>query len=146
MKSKYLLCDLLEQLDYKLTLMRYFTMFLSDSLLGPRRLMLKDAIFMVLTFRRPEKQLNPFMHRGNYNGQLFKKHFSCICLGFDGIVAHQLLQWILVLHPIHCHQVASHFFSLQTKMADGYSEMPSCSGIFIHSFYLMRLLQVKKVT
>ncbi len=38
---KLLLCDFFTQSDYKLTLMRYFTIFLSDSLLGPIRLMLK---------------------------------------------------------------------------------------------------------
>ncbi len=50
--SELLLCDFLTQSDYKLTLMRYFTIFLSDSLLGPIRLILKDAIFMVSTLRK----------------------------------------------------------------------------------------------
>jgi len=37
----------------------------------------------------------------------FQKAFTFICMGFDGVVvAHLLPQWTLV-HPIHCHQVAS---------------------------------------
>jgi len=42
-----------------------------------------------------------------HNSAAIKKAFSRICKGFDGIVGHQPLQWLLVHHPIHCNQVAS---------------------------------------
>jgi len=58
-----------------------------------------------------------------------------LCMSFDGIVAHQPLQWTPVDHPIHWHRVPSRCKKTNpTKMADGKSEMPNCSRKSTHSF------------
>lgn len=85
--------------------------------------------------------INPFTHSGHYSGQLFKKHFLAFAWVFMAKVHINLYigPGCIILY-IKLQAV----FSLQTKMVNGQSEMPSCSGISTHSFYPTRLLQVKK--